>query len=325
MKTNPQPQYSNHFRDAPVLITGGAGFIGSHLVERLLELGASLRVIDDLSTGKRSNLPGDEVTFIESSILDEASLGRAMEGCRYVFHQAAFISVPLSVEKPSECFEINVIGTEKVIRAARDAGVQRMMFAATSAAYGESTTLPSREDQEPDCCSPYAASKVAGEAMLTAFSHSYGISTVALRYFNVFGPRQDPKSAYAAAISAFGEALINGHRPTIFGDGKQTRDFVYIANVVHANLLAASSDKPLGGDVFNVGMGEHVSLLEILHQMGELLKIDVDPVFEEPRAGDVRHSLADVSRTRDQFGYEPIVSFEDGLQLTLEWMKTQST
>ncbi len=324
MNTTPRPQYNDHFRKAPVLVTGGAGFIGSHLVECLIELGASVRVIDDLSTGKRSNLPENDVTFIEASILDETSLGRAMEGCRYVFHQAAFISVPLSVEKPSDCFEINVIGTEKVIRAARDAGVQRLIFAATSAAYGESTALPSREDQEPDCRSPYSASKVAGEALLTAFNHSYGLSTVALRYFNVFGPRQDPKSAYAAAISAFGEALINGRRPTIFGDGKQTRDFVYIANVVHANLLAASCDKPLGGEVFNVGMGERISLLEILQQMGAGLKVDFEPVIEEPRAGDVRHSLADVSRARDQLGYEPVVSFEEGLESTLEWMKTQS-
>ena len=324
MNTNPQPQYNDHFRDAQVLITGGAGFIGSHLVGRLLELGAKVRVIDDLSTGNRSNFPEDEVTFIEASILDEESLGRAMGGCRYVFHQAAFISVPLSVEKPAECFEINVIGTEKVIRAARDAGVQRLMFAATSAAYGESTELPSRENQEPDCQSPYAASKVAGESMLSAFSHSYGLSTVALRYFNVFGPRQDANSAYAAAISAFADALIYGRKPTIFGDGRQTRDFVYVANVIHANLLAACCDRQLSGEVFNVGMGERISLLEILEQMGSWLKVEVDAVFEEPRAGDVKHSLADISRAQDQLGYEPIVSFKDGLQLTLEWMKTLS-
>ena len=299
-------------------------FIGSHLVARLLELGAEVRVIDDLSTGNLSNLPEGQVTFIEAPILDEESLNLAMEGCRYVFHQAAFISVPLSMEKPSKCYEINVIGTEKVIRAARDAGVKRMMFAATSAAYGESTALPSRENQEPDCRSPYAASKVAGEAMLTAFSHSYGLSTVALRYFNVFGPRQDPNSAYAAAISAFAKALINGRKPTIFGDGQQTRDFVYVTNVIHANLLAASCDKQLGGEVFNVGMGERISLLEIIQQMGAWLKVDVDVVFEGPRAGDVKHSLADISRAQDQLGYEPIVSFQEGLQMTLEWMKTQS-
>ena len=320
----------------PVLVTGGAGFIGSHLVEKLVERGERVVLLDNFGpyypeAAKRSNigrsLGSGLVTLVTGDVRDPEALRAAItdHGVSRVAHLAARPGVRPSLAAPEPYLDINVGGTLNLLTACRDYGVRKVVFASSSSVYG-GTSRPADEETTP-CrpLSPYAASKVAGEAMLTAFSHSYGISTVALRYFNVFGPRPDPKSAYAAAISAFGEALINGHRPTIFGDGKQTRDFVYIANVVHANLLAASSDKPLGGDVFNVGMGEHVSLLEILDQMGEWLKIDVDPVFEEPRAGDVRHSLADVSRTRDQFGYEPIVSFEDGLQLTLEWMKTQST
>ena len=317
-------QYDDHFRGTTALITGGAGFIGSHIASTLLDLGATVRIIDNFRSGHPRNLPGRGETFIEASILDDAALARATEGCQYVFHQAAQVSVPGSVENPSECFEINITGTEKVLRAARDAGVKRLMFAATSAAYGESTDLPSRETQEPDCCSPYAASKLSSESLLGAYSHCYDLSTVALRYFNVFGPRQDPKSAYAAAISAFADALISGGQPTIFGDGKQTRDFVYIANVVHANLLAARSEKPLKGEVFNVGMGSRINLLEILELMGSNLGVRVEPTFEPSRAGDVRHSMADITRIREALGYEPPVSFAEGLASTIKWMKANA-
>ncbi len=318
---DPTPLYANDFRDATVLITGGAGFIGSNLADRLMALGANVRVIDNLSTGRRDNLPADGFEFIEASILDEDAVRTAVADCRYVFHHAAFISVPLSVERPMECYELNVMGTEIVLEACRDAGVQRLMFAASAAAYGEALELPCREDMPPDCHSPYAASKVAGESLLSAFSHGYGMSTAALRYFNVFGPRQDPMSAYAAAISAFADALIAGESPTVFGDGEQTRDWVYIDNVVHANLLAATTAHPVTGEVINVGTGDRVSLLQIIEHMCAVLEVDIEPRFGPTRAGDVRHSLADISRARELLGYEPQVGFEEGLRRTLEWMK----
>lgn len=304
------------FSGVPVLITGGAGFIGSHLAHRLFALGARVRVIDDLSGGFAENLP--TVDLRVASILDAAALREAARGCRYVFHQAAMVSVPASVEDPGKCLDVNVVGTQRVLEAARDAGATRVVFAASAAAYGNEPDLPSTESAAPDCWSPYAASKVAGEALMAAFGRCYELSTVSLRYFNIFGPRQNPDSPYAAVISAFHKALGAGKQPTIFGDGLQTRDFTYVDNVVHANLLAATCDKPLAGEVVNIGTGTRVSLLDVLNEMGRAMGVSVEPVFAPPRPGDVRHSQADITRAAQMLGYEPQVNFADGLRLMLD-------
>ena len=306
--------YSNAFRRVRVLITGGAGFIGSHLAHRLMDLGAAVRVLDDLSGGCRENVPrGSEM--IVGSILDDGALREAASGCRYIFHEAAMVSVPESVEQPRRCAEINILGTEKVLEAARDTGVKRVIFAASAAAYGAHPQLPSHET---DCNSPYAASKVASENLLQAFGRCYEISTVSLRYFNIFGPRQNPNSAYAAAISAFTKSLRSGNPPTIFGDGRQTRDFTYIDNVVHANLLAASNPRHFQGEVINIGTGRRISLLDVLAEMGRVMNIAVTPTFGPPRAGDVRDSVADIVKARELLGYEPLVDFAQGIELTLK-------
>ena len=231
------------------------------------------------------------------------------------------VSVPQSVAQPGECMMVNVVGTQRVLSAAARAGVQRVMFAASAAAYGNTPSLPSRESDLPDSWSPYAASKISGELLLQTFARCASLSTVSLRYFNVFGPRQDPKSPYAAAISAFAEALIASRRPKIFGDGEQTRDFVPIENVVHANLLAAASPRPLAGEVINIGCAGRIRLVDVLAEMGAALGVKVDPEFLPSRAGDVRHSSADISRARDLLGYQPIVPFAEGIRRTLSWAR----
>lgn len=308
--------YNNALANATATVTGGAGFIGSHLVHRLLDLGATVRVIDDLTGGFRSNLPLDnpKLTFIESSILDEQELRRSIDGAQYIFHEAAMVSVPESVEDPRKCAEINILGTEMILEAARDTKAKRVVIASSAAVYGGEPELPSREDQPIDCWSPYAAGKAAGEHLAAAFSRCYQLSTVNLRYFNVFGPRQNPNSPYAAAICAFESRLRKNIQPTIFGDGSQTRDFCPVANVVHANLLAASSQQNLHGEAINIGTGRRVSLLEVLKQMGQILGVDSTPIFDKPRAGDVPHSVADITRAKELLNYRPIVSFEDGLR-----------
>ncbi|MDX2148738.1 MAG: NAD-dependent epimerase/dehydratase family protein [Planctomycetota bacterium] len=313
--------YDQAFRSVRALITGGAGFIGSHLAHRLSELGARVVVLDDLTGGYRNNLPAGCELHV-ASVLDDSKLREAMSGCAYVFHQAALVSVPQSVAEPERCAQINIVGTQRVLTAARDLGVKRVMFAASAAAYGNSPQLPSREDHVPDCWSPYAASKVAGEYLLQSASRCWNLSTISLRYFNIFGPRQDPKSAYAAVISAFADALTSGRQPRINGDGLQTRDFVPVANVVHANLLAASSPKPLAGEVVNIGTGTRVTLLEVLDHMRRALGVNSAHVHGEPRAGDVRHSCPDISRARDVLGYAPVMGFAEGIKLTLDWFKT---
>ena len=308
--------YERLFHGATVLITGGAGFIGSHLARRLQALGASVRIIDDLSGGKRENLPTG-VGFLHESILNRQALDDLMRGCDFVFHQAAMVSVPESVADPARCAQVNIMGTELVLEAAVQAGVKRLMFAASAAAYGGAPKLPSREEHPPDSWSPYAASKVAGEQLLQAFARCFDISTVSLRYFNIFGPHQNPDSAYAAVISAFMKGLRAGVQPTIFGDGKQTRDFTYIDNVVHANLLAASSPRDFRGDIINIGTGLQISLLEVLDAMSKAMHMNVKPKFGPPRAGDVRHSVADISRARELLGYEPIIDFAAGIARTV--------
>src|SRR5918993_2158909 len=310
--------HGDHFAGSRVLVTGGSGFIGSHLSEALLRLGAQVVVLDDLSTGRRENLAflqGAEL--VQASILDEAALAGAMRGARYVFHQAAAVSVSRSVEEPLLFHDINGRGTLNVLEAARAAGVGRVMFAASSSAYGDSELLPKVETMQSLPKSPYAATKLYGEGLMRAYSRSYGLDTASLRYFNIFGPRQTPDSAYAAAIAAFAKAMIAGKRPTIYGDGEQSRDFTFVHNAVHANLLAARQERPVRGQVFNVGCGQRVSLNVLVRLMAELLgRPDLAPTYGPERAGDVKHSLADISRAREVLGYAPIVDFREGLAAT---------
>ena len=310
--------YNSAFKSQRALITGGAGFIGSHLAHALKNLSCEVVVLDTLKGGHLSNLPPG-VDFRKASVLDDAELRSAMKGCRYVFHQAAIVSVPESVEKPEECLRVNIEGTQRVLIAAKELGVQRVNFAASAAAYGNNPNLPSKETDAPDSWSPYAASKVAGELLLQTWARCFSLSTVSLRYFNVFGPRQDPKSPYAAVISAFVNALAEKRQPSVMGDGLQTRDFVYIDNIVHANLLAASTKKDLKGEVINIGCGGRVTLLEVLKHMGQVMNVDATPSHREPRAGDVRHSSADISKARELLEYAPIVDFGEGIRRTLAW------
>jgi len=310
--------HGSAFDGKRAIVTGGAGFIGSHLVHALLELGATPIVIDDLSAGHADNVPSN-VEFLRASVTSP-EIAAAFENVDYVFHEAAMASVPLSVEKPREFFDVNVSGTLNVLHAATKAKVHRVMFAASSSAYGDSEALPKIETMPAMPMSPYAASKVAGESLLRAWANCYGIDTVSLRYFNIFGPRQSADSAYAAVIAAFAKAMLAGKKPVIFGDGEQSRDFTFVDNAVHANLLAARCERPLNGDVFNVACGKRVSLNELARVMRIALnRADLAPTYQPARAGDVRHSLADLSHTKKTLGYEPMCDFETGLKATLAW------
>ena len=334
--TNGRPDWGTLHGDAfagsRALVTGGAGFIGLHLAETLLELGAAVTVMDDLSgsdgKGVRqlASLAGDRLRFVEASVLDLAALADAVDGVRLVFHQAALGSVPRSVEQPRAYHDANATGTLNVLEAARTAGVGRVMFAASSSAYGDAEALPKVEAMPGLSLSPYAATKVAGEAMMRAYAHSYsdgdgeGLDTVSLRYFNIFGPRQNANSAYAAVIAAFATALLEDRRPVIYGDGEQSRDFTHVDNAVHANLLAARAPGRLGGEVFNVACGVRVTVNELATQLAEALgRPQLTPEHRPARAGDVRHSQADLSRVQAALGYEPIVDFGPGLAETVGW------
>ncbi len=322
MPLSPDPMFS-HLRGAVTLVTGGAGFIGSHLATALLDAGASVTVLDDLSGGgDPAGLPAG-VRFVRGSILDQPLLAETTAGCRFVFHQAALGSVPRSVEQPRLYHDVNVTGTLNVLEAARAAGVARVMFAASSSAYGDNPALPKVETMAAAPLSPYAANKVADEAMMAAYAHSYGLDTACLRYFNIFGPRQSPDNAYAAVIAAFAKALVNGRRPVIFGDGRQSRDFTYVDNVVRANLLAATAAGPLRGVPINVACGQRVTVTELAVEMARLFgRPDLTPEYRPDRPGDVKHSLADLSAARRLLGYEPVVGFRDGLAATVEWYQT---
>lgn len=322
--------HGSAFDGVKVAVTGGAGFIGSHLVEALIDLGAQVAVIDDLSGGDTANFDsfrqraGSRLRFVSATILDRAALLGVMEGCRYVFHQAALGSVPRSVEQPMLFHEVNATGTANVLEAARQLGVQRVMFAASSSAYGDTETLPKVEEMPVRPKSPYAATKVAGEALLRAYAGCYDLDTVALRYFNIFGPRQNANSAYAAVIAAFAKALLTGQRPVIFGDGEQTRDFAFVDNAVHANLLAARAARRINGEVMNIACGRRVTINELARQMASLLgRPDLAAVHQPERAGDVKHSLADLKLARELIGYEPVVDLEKGLAATVEWYRSQ--
>ncbi|HEU5359563.1 MAG TPA: SDR family oxidoreductase [Candidatus Deferrimicrobiaceae bacterium] len=309
------------------LVTGGAGFIGSNLAESLLATGHRVRVLDNFLTGKRENLAGFAERYgkafelIEGDLRDLAVTRSAAEGVEYVLHQGALPSVPRSVADPILSSEINVGGTLSLLVAARDAGVRRVVFAASSSAYGDTPELPKRESMTPNPKSPYAAQKLAGEHYMRIFYEVYGLETVSLRYFNVFGPRQDPASMYAAVIPRFITSVLAGTAPPVYGDGLQTRDFTYIDNVVRVNLLACEAPKEACGKVVNVACGKRVSLLEILEIIYGLAGRRVPPRFEPPRPGDVRDSLADISRAKELLGYEPSVSFPEGLSRTFGYFR----
>jgi len=316
--------HGDFFKGARVLVTGGAGFIGSHLTEALVTLGAKVRVLDDLVGGSEKNLRAigraETVEFVQGSILDNALVQEACRDYRYVFHQAALGSVPASMERPRVYVDVNVTGTLNVLEGARAAKVHRVMFAASSSAYGDAPTLPKIETMPPAPLSPYAASKVAAEALMSAYANSYGLDTVSLRYFNIFGPRQNANSAYAAVIAAFAAALLSDKAPVIFGDGEQSRDFTYVANAVHANLLAARSDRPLGGAAMNVACGARVTVNALADAMARALgKTDLKPDRRPARTGDVKHSLADLTKVGALLGYKPIVDWQSGLTATLDW------
>jgi len=307
---------------ANYLVTGGAGFIGSHLSEELVRRGHRVRVADSLITGKRANLDHiSGVEFLEGDLADMAFAQQAVEGMNYVLHQAAIPSVPRSVKDPITSNRANVDATLNVLVAARDAGVKRLVFAGSSSAYGNTPTLPKHEGMPDSPLSPYALQKVVGEQYLQMFTKLYGLETVTIRYFNVFGPRQDPSSPYSGVISVFATALLENRPATIYGDGGQTRDFTYVANVVDGVLRACEANGA-SGEVINVATGGRISLNELYHTMKKLVGATVDPVYVDTRAGDVRDSQADISKARRILGYEPVVSFEEGLRRTVEWYRT---
>jgi nucleoside-diphosphate-sugar epimerase len=307
------------------LITGGAGFIGSHIASRLIGEGHEVRVLDNFSTGNRSNLAAFEGDFdlIEGDMQSYERAHNAVQGCEVVFHQAALPSVPRSIQDPLTSNAANVVGTLNILLASRDSGVRRVVFASSSSIYGADRTLPKQEDRAPMPISPYAVAKLASEGYCRSFSEVYGLETVALRYFNVFGPRQDPLSQYAAVIPRFITALFEGKPPVVFGDGEQSRDFTYIDNIVDANLRAAEAEG-VAGQTFNIACGERISLNRLLGEIRAIVGSDVEASYREPRQGDVKHSLADISRAREQLGYEPLVDFNEGLMRTVESLRAEA-
>ena len=305
-----------------VLVTGGAGFIGSHLAEALVGRGDAVRVADSLITGKRSNLHHlPTVELFEGDLADLEFARKAVEGCEYVLHQAAIPSVPRSVKDPVTSHRANVDATLNVLVAARDAGVRRLVFSGSSSAYGNTPTLPKHEAMPPKPLSPYALQKVIGEEYLRMFTALYGLEAVSIRYFNVFGPRQDPSSPYSGVISVFATALIENRSPKIHGDGEQTRDFTYVANVIDG-VLKACVAPGVSGEVINVATGGRISLNTLFATMRSIVGTDIEPTYAEPRQGDVRDSQADIRKAKQLLGYQPIVSFEEGLRRTVEWYRT---
>ena len=304
-----------------LLVTGGGGFIGSHLVERLVRDGHRVRVIDNFTTGHRRNLQPylDDIELVEGDLQSYERASAAVRGCEIVLHQAAMPSVPRSVQDPLTSNAANVIGTLNVLLAARDGGVRRVVFASSSSVYGSVPDLPKREELPTLPISPYAVAKLAGEGYCRSFTEVYGLETVALRYFNVFGARQDPLSQYAAVIPNFITAALRGESPTIFGDGEQSRDFTYVDNVVEGNVLAMSAPGVVAGRAYNVACGDRITLNELVATIGRVLGRAIEPRYEAPRPGDVRHSMADTTRAREDFGFEPIVGFEDCLARTVRY------
>jgi nucleoside-diphosphate-sugar epimerase len=309
---------------AHYLVTGGAGFIGSHLSTELRRRGHRVRVADSLITGKESNLEHiPDVEFLRGDLADPDFARRAAAGCDYVLHQAAIPSVPRSVQDPIASNRANVDGTLNILVAARDAGVKRLVFAASSSAYGNTPTLPKHEGMPTNPLSPYALQKVVGEQYLQMFTRLYGLETVSIRYFNVFGPRQDPSSPYSGVISVFAAALLDNRSPNIYGDGEQTRDFTYVANVVDGVLRACEAPSA-SGEIVNVATGGRISLNTLFRSMRDVIGGSVEPTYLPARQGDVRDSQADITKAKALLGYEPIVSFEEGLKQTIDWYRTQS-
>lgn len=304
------------------LVTGGAGFIGSNICAKLLSEGCFVRVVDNLLTGKKSNLSSviDKIEFVEADIGDEEAARYVMRDIDVVLHQAALPSVPKSVDNPAATHKHCVDATFTTLLAARDLGVKRIVYASSSSVYGDTPTLPKVETMRPEPLSPYAASKLAGEYYCSVFYEVFGLETISLRYFNVFGPNQDPASQYAAAIPAFVTAILKDEPPTIYGDGQQSRDFSYVDNVVEANLLAARAQKT-SGEVINIAYGKAVTVNEIIGMINNLTGKNIKPVYTDPRLGDVKHSLADIGAAEKLIGYKPTVDFEKGLQLAIDWYR----
>lgn len=307
-----------------VLVTGGAGFIGSNLADELIRQGAKVKIIDNLITGFRENLEeiNGDFEFIEGDLNDESSMKRALEGVEIVFHQAAVPSVPRSVDNPAETHDACVNGTFNLLLKSKESGVRRVVYAASSSAYGDQEISPKVETMQPEPLSPYAVAKLVGEYYAQVFYRAYGLETLCLRYFNVFGPRQNPSSQYSGVISRFVDALAKDEQPVIYGDGEQTRDFTYVANVVNANINAAQTNKGIG-EVMNVANGEAISLNELFKVLqGILDKQHIQVKYESPRVGDIIHSLADNSKAIDCINYEKLVGLEDGLSKTIEWWQS---
>lgn len=312
-------------KDAVFLVTGGAGFIGSNLCEALLDMGYVVRCLDNLSTGKYENIEHfmgkDEFTFIEGDIRDLETCKQACMGVHYVLHQAAWGSVPRSIEMPLLYEEINIRGTLNMMEAAVQCGVKKFVYASSSSVYGDSTELPKREGHEGHVISPYALTKKTDEEYGRLYKELYGLDTYGLRYFNVFGRRQDPDGMYAAVIPKFIKQLLHGETPTINGDGRQSRDFTYIDNVIEANLRACKADSEAAGEAFNIGAGGRLYLIDMYEQLCQALGVKVEPNFGPPRAGDVRDSNADISKARKLLGYDPAYDFEKGIMLAIDWYK----
>ena len=307
---------------AVYVVTGGAGFIGSHIVEELLRRKQTVKVIDNFSTGKRENLKPflGKVETVEADIAESLALGEYLRGADYVIHQAAIPSVPKSIIDPVKSHRANVDGTLQLLLACREAGVHRVVYASSSSLYGDSPTLPKHEVMLPNPLSPYGAQKLFGEIYCQVFTKAYGLETVSLRYFNVFGPRQDATSQYSGVLALFIPAILKGHRPTVYGDGLQSRDFTYVQNVVEANLLACTTSG-VAGDVFNIACGDRITVNSMLQQINTITGTDIAPIYTDPRRGDIKHSMADITKARERLGYNPLVRFEEGLRRTIEWYR----
>lgn len=309
------------FRPARALVTGGAGFIGSHLAEALLEREVEVTVLDNLSTGQRSNVP-ESARFIEASILDESSVAEALRDCEAVFHLAAQVSVPESMERPVQSITTNATGTLLLLERARRAGVKRFIYSSSSAVYGESPASPKREDLAPEPISPYGVGKLAGEEYVSAYARCYGMQTASLRYFNVFGPRQRHDSPYAAVIPIFLSQMREGKPLTVYGDGEQTRDFTFVADIVQANLKAVESER-LDGEVFNIACGRSISLNELIRTLAVVFGQEPEVRYLPPRPGDIKHSSADIRKAQERLGYSPQFTLEEGLRRTIEPIESQ--